>query len=356
MNRILVVDDDRHSLELLNQELTDLGYEVLAAGGGKSALATLSRERIDLVLLDIMMPEVSGIDVLQAIRRKHTIMDLPVIMVTVRSGTDDLVQSLALGANDYVTKPINLSVLLARVRTQLHLGRLAALKEEFFRIATHELNAPLMAVTCGASLVAESVPVGAAMTEEMHGMLTKILFRASEMQQSINGFLDTHAIEEGEAALKLAPTDLNAIVQRVVEDNQAYAQTKGITLRLCLDSGLPTIPADSNRIRHVVQNLIGNALKYCREGDRVTVHTQSDEGKAGVEVSDSGPGLSSEDLQKAFRGRGPLSNQPTGEERSFGLGLAICKRLVNLHGGEVGAHNNPDGGSTFWFRLPLGKA
>lgn len=349
---ILVVDDDPLSLDLLEQELTDVGYQVILADGGRAALEVLSVNRIDLVLLDIMMPAVGGLDVLKTVRQTRSAGELPIIMVTAKDHPVDIVESLSMGANDYVTKPIDLSVLLARIKTQLHLKQLAEIKDEFLQIASHDLNAPLMTIIAGASLLKESVPPGTVMTPEIDQVVSRILYRSSDMQRIISDFLDFHAIEDGKLRLDLRPVDLNAVGKDVTESARDYANSKGILISFELEPSLPRVMADENRVTQVVQNFLSNAVKFCSQKDRVVVRTRSENGSVVLEVSDSGPGLTNKDLQKVFTKHEHLSRQPTGGERSYGLGLAICQKLIDLHGGEIGVHNNPDGGSTFWFRLP----
>jgi two-component system sensor histidine kinase/response regulator len=353
MNSILVVDDDPFCLDLLQQELTDIGYQVRLADSGEVALGEIASVGIDLVLLDIMMPNMSGIDVLKTVRQTFSPADLPIIMVTAKDHSADIVESLSLGANDYVTKPIDLPVLLARVRTQLHLKHLAEIKDEFLQIAGHDLNAPLMTIVAGASLVNDSIKPGEMMTEDMHQVLSRILYRASDMERIISDFLDLHAIEDGRIRIDTIPTDLNGIASDAVESTRDYASTKGIELSLSLDPHLPLVKADGNRIKQVVHNFLSNAVKFCSTGQEVRLRTRMDNASAILEVSDSGPGLTEQDLGRVFVERGHLSSKPTGGERSFGLGLAISKRLIDLHGGEIGARNNPDGGATFWFGLPV---
>jgi signal transduction histidine kinase len=353
MNDILVVDDDQLSLDLLSQELTDAGYETRLAGGGEDALDAVRTNGVDLVLLDIMMPRVSGIDVLREIRREHSIADLPVIMVTAKDHSADIVRSLSYGANDYVTKPIDIAVLLARVRTQLHLKRLSDMKDEFMKMATHDLNQPLMTIMTGSSLVLDTVPAGAAMPEEMRDVLSRILTRSEEMRRIIIDFLEFHAVEDGGIKLGKTPTSINDIIRTATEGSEHYYRIKGLSVDLLLDLNLPPVEVDTTRIQQVFQNLLHNAIKFSGEGGKITVATSFEDGRAVVELADSGPGLSEEEMRKVFDRPERLSPQSSGGEKSFGFGLAICRRLVDLHGGEIGVRNNEGPGATFWFRIPV---
>lgn len=353
LGRLLVVDDNEMNRDLLSRRLQREGYAVDVAEGGAEAIARLDDGGYDLTLLDVMMPEVSGLDVLRHVRERQTLAEMPVIMVTARDQSGDVVEALALGANDYVTKPIDFPVLMARVRTHMHLRRLSQLKDEFLRIASHDLKNPLTEIMGVASLVEAMVPPGTPMPERLHGMVAKQKGAAKRMQTIIEDFLDFQAAENGALRLNMQPVALDALAEEVVAGAQVAAQAKGIALRTEPEAGLPTVSADKDRLGQVVQNFVDNAVKFGRSGDSVVVRVRQDGAKVLLETVDSGPGLRDGDFAKVFTKYGRLSNRPTGGEKSMGLGLAIAKQLVQQHQGEIGVRNNPEGGATFWFSLPL---
>jgi two-component system, sensor histidine kinase and response regulator len=227
------------------------------------------------------------------------------------------------------------------------------MKDEFLRIASHDLKNPLSTILMSAHIARDRVPPGATMPENVHNMLTFIVRRGEEMQRIIRDFLDFNALEDGNLSLDLAPTNLNDAVRNVVEVNLDYANQKQIELFAELDPELPRLNADEARVTQVMTNLVGNAIKFCSAGERIMVRTRTDNGSAVLEVCDEGPGLTEDDLGKIFVKYSRLSNKPTGGENSSGLGLAICKKMIELHGGKIGVHNNTEKGATFWFTLPL---
>lgn len=350
---LLVVDDNEMNRDMLTRRLQREGYTVTPADSGYQALELLKTERFDLIVLDVMMPGLNGYQALQIIREAHSIADLPVILATAKDQSEDVVEGLRLGANDYVTKPIDFPVLMARLQTHLQLKQLAQLKDEFLRIASHDLKNPLSSILMSAHIILEYVPPGTVMAEDNYELLTFIVRRSQEMQRIVTDFLDFQAMADSKLILDIKPTDLNQIAQSVTDDNQEYARSKSVTLYSELDGALPPISADSARLAQVTQNLIGNAIKFGPLGTEVHVHTLTEDGAVVLEVRDSGPGLTSDDLSKIFVKYARLSNKPTGDEKSSGLGLAICKQVIELHGGKIGARNNPDKGATFWFSLPL---
>ncbi len=351
---ILIVDDNPDNLDMLSRRLVRQGYKVDLADGGGKALEMVSRQRFDLVLLDVMMPDIDGLQVLTTLRKTNSIADLPIIMATAKDQSSDVIEALKLGANDYVTKPIDFPVLLARLQTALNLKYLSQLKDEFLRIASHDLKNPLWSVQTATQMVAEMVPVGEVMDEQAARMLALVSKQAQEMQRIVEDFLDFQAAEDGQLNLALEITDLNAIARQAVEINRDYAHRKGTDLSLELDENLPKLKADPARLSQVANNFIGNALKFSPKGATApVVRTRAEDGLVFLEVSDAGPGLKEEDLRRVFGKYARLSNSPTGGEKSSGLGLAICKQMIELHGGQVGVQNNPDQGATFWFRLPV---
>ena len=182
---LLVVDDNEDNRDMLARRLKRQGYAVDVAEDGTQALGMIAAANYDLVLLDIMMPGLSGIDVLTTLRTRHSVADLPIIMATAKDESEDVVNALKLGANDYVTKPIDFPVVLARIRTQLSLKRLSALKDEFLRMASHDLKNPLTVILGAVKVVQTLVPPGATMTDTSYDLLRRMTSRATDMQRMI---------------------------------------------------------------------------------------------------------------------------------------------------------------------------
>jgi two-component system sensor histidine kinase/response regulator len=350
---LLVVDDNEMNRDMLSRRLKREGYTVSIAEDGYQCLDMLKTTKFDLILLDIMMPGLSGFEMLPMIRQAHSLADLPIIMATAKDQSEDVVEGLKLGANDYVTKPIDFPVLLARVNIHLKMKNLAQLKDEFLRIASHDLKNPLSTILMSAHIVRDKVPPGTEMPEQIHNMLSFIVRRGEEMQRIIRDFLDFQAMEDGNVGLDLAPTSLNEIAKQIVDINKEYADSKEVALYAELDEALPQTKADAARLSQVAQNLLGNAIKFSPKGSVTVVRTRNSDGTVTLEICDSGPGLSEDDMQKVFTKYARLSNKPTGGESSSGLGLAICKQMIDLHGGKIGVHNNPEHGATFWFSIPI---
>ena len=184
--------------------------------------------------------------------------------------------------------------------------------------------------------------------------ILQLLYKTCEnMQNVIDGFLNTESLGNSGAALKRQHAPLNNIVNKSIQNNAEYAKKKGIVLRQELAKDLPEIELDEFRITQVMDNLIGNAMKFSPKDTVTTVRTRSDGEYIYAEVCDEGPGLTEDDMRKLFQRHARLSNRPTGGESSTGVGLSLSKQLIEQHHGVIGARNNPARGATFWIRLPV---
>ena len=354
--RLLVVDDNEMNRDLMSLQLRKQGYQVSVAASGYEALELLDsqeKQPFDLILLDIMMPGMNGLDMLLEVRKKHSMLNLPIIMVTADDLEESIIEALQRGANDYLVKPLNLQVAIARVRTQLTLKELDDLKGEFVRFASHDLKKPLIVamdiVECLRQDCVPDKPVKQDIPE-----ILQLLFKTCEnMQNVIDGFLNTESLGSGNRELKRQHTLLNNIVSNSIQNNAEYAKKKGIILKQELADDLPEIELDEFRINQVMDNLIGNAMKFSHKDTVTTVRTRCDGEFIYAEVCDQGPGLTQEDMGMLFQRHARLSNLPTGGETSTGVGLSLSKQLIEQHNGVIGACNNPDRGATFWIRLPL---
>ena len=230
--------------------------------------------------------------------------------------------------------------------------KLDEMKDEFLRIASHDLKNPLSCILGFASTLDRHASLDMPLTEEAHFVCTRIVANCQIMQQIIEDFFDFQALEDGELKLSREVVEINNLAREVLERNAGNATKKAIRLKLELDSGALLVKADKVRIDQVLENLVSNAIKFSPGGGELTVCTRKTNGWIRVEVRDSGPGIADEEMHKLFVKYAKLSNAPTGGEKSSGLGLTICKKLIELHDGRLEVCNNSMGGATFSFELP----
>jgi signal transduction histidine kinase len=354
---VLIVDDITKNLQVVGTILRQAGYAVTPATSGAEALDGLRENLPDLILLDLMMPEMDGLEVCRRLKADPLTQPIPVIFLTASNEMEHLVKGFEVGAVDYVTKPFNSPELLARVRTHLELkhardtivrygqelSRLNEEKNEFMGIAAHDLRSPLNAVKGYSEMVLEDPALG----RENAELINRIQVAAVRMVEMVQNLLDANRIERGEMKLNLAPTDLAGAVAAVLETQRPHVAAKQQTLHWQNEAATALVMADSTVFTQVVENLVSNAVKYSPPGKNIIVRLKKHARGVRVEVQDEGPGLSTEDQKKLFGKFARLSAKPTGGEHSTGLGLSIVKKMVDAMNGKVWCESELGHGATF---------
>jgi len=360
---ILLVDDVQQNIQVVGTMLREVGYLVMPATSGAAAIQRVQKKLPDLILLDFMMPEIDGLEVCRRLKADPSTQSIPVIFLTASNEMNHLVQALQAGAVDYVTKPFNPPELLARVRTHLELKhsrdiivrysselrRLNEEKNEFMGIAAHDLRNPLGAIRGFSELILED---GQMTRADLEDCACRIRDTSTRMAEMVQNLLDANRIERGEMKLKLAPTELVAVVSSVVESLRPRAAAK--QQMVALESEAVPIHAlvDPGIVVQVLENLVSNAVKYSPPGKNTFVRLRRDAGAVRIEVRDEGPGLSSEDQKRLFGKFARLSAKPTGGEHATGLGLSIVKRMVEAMNGKVWCESELGQGATFIVTVP----
>jgi two-component system sensor histidine kinase/response regulator len=369
--RILVVDDITKNLQVVGTMLRNEGYDVMPATSGAQALERVRTELPDLILLDLMMPEMDGLDVCLRLKSDPATQQLPVIFLTASNEMEHLVKGFEAGAVDYVTKPFNAPELLARVRTHLELKHARQQlremndeKNEFMGIVAHDLRNPLGAVKGYAELISEETealqlldtPESARARGELRQCSARIREASARMAEMVQNLLDVNRIERGEMKVNVRPTDLCLVLATVVETQRPRTVAKQQNIHLASESAPVMVTIDPNIMVQVLENLVSNAVKYSPPGKNIFVRLKKDAGTVHCEVQDEGPGLSAQDQKKLFGKFARLSAKPTGGEHSTGLGLSIVKKMVEAMNGKVWCESELGKGATFIVALPIDSA
>ena len=360
---ILAVDDISKNLQVVGTLLRREGYRIVPATSGAQALERVRAETPDLILLDLMMPDMDGLEVCRRLKADALTLPIPVIFLTASNEMEHLVQGFEVGAVDYVTKPFNPPELLARVRTHLELkhardtiirygqelSRLNEEKNEFMGIAAHDLRSPLGTIQGFSDLLLDDPEMA---REEREDFTRRISDTATRMSEMVQNLLDANRIERGELKLNLAPTELSAPLSGVVEAYRPRAAAKQQSVHLQNEAPPVTVVVDPSVLVQVLENLVSNAVKYSPPGKDIFVRLKKLPDAVRCEVQDEGPGLSAEDQKKLFGKFARLSAKPTGGEHATGLGLSIVKKMVEAMNGRVWCESEPGRGALFIVQFP----
>jgi len=361
------VDDDRLNLRILGSILKGEGYTLAEASSGEEAIDTYARFHPDLVLLDVMMPGIDGFETCRRLKKAHAGTCAPVIFITAKNESDDVVEGLGAGGVDYLPKPFNGKEVLARIRSHLQnrilseelkrlveqLSNANAAKNRFLGMAAHDLRNPLASIRGLSEFLRDGAvgPLDAAQVD----IVNTIRDASQSMLDLVNELLDVATIEAGELKLRLEPHPLADLIAKSVALTNMDAARKKTRVIIDSSGASPTLPIDVAKMRQVIDNLLSNAVKYSPPGATITavIHLDAARGTCGFSVRDQGPGIPEGERDKLFKDFGRLSARPTAGEESTGLGLAICRKIVEAHNGSISVENLPSGGSEFRVTLPF---
>ncbi|MDR2054435.1 MAG: response regulator [Desulfovibrio sp.] len=355
--RILVVDDEPVNIQVLDNLLSIRDYRVTKAYNGAEALDFItSGEKFDLVLLDVMMPKISGYEVCSRLRETYSPYDLPVLMLTAKNQIQDVVLGLQVGANDYLQKPFDKEELLARVKTLLELksavtASMAATqaKNAFLANMSHEIRTPLNAVI-GLTHLLLKTPLD----DKQRDYTTKMGRAASTLLGIVNDILDFSKAEAGRLTLERIPLDVRRVFADVAACFQERSSDSGIALRFDLDPSIPSaLLGDPLRLHQIFINLVDNAFKFTKKGSVTVRATASNRGSRDVTlnfaVEDTGIGMRREQADRIFSAFSQADNSFTREYGGAGLGLTITREMVKLMGGEIDFTSEEGKGTIFRF-------
>lgn len=382
---ILIVEDNAATVELMEAQLQGEGYRVDSVGDGEQALARISETIPDLVLLDIVLPKKNGFEVCQALKSDSSTQSIPVIMVTALDDMESRAKGFALGADDFLSRPVDRSELIARVKAQLRIGRLhnelaresraaresgeqlelqqrvlksmstqlmeaSHLKYAFIVNMSHALRTPLN-VIIGFSEMLQDGLVGE-LNEKQAKYVENIRGSGRELQQLIANIVDVFKIDTGKVPLETTEFLLKDAIDSVMAAHETEAHNRGVRVAVKVAPGVARIVADPQKLTTIMGNLLSNAFRFTPDGGRVDVTAEELEGRVRICIADTGPGLSPEDCEMVFSEFYKVADPASPTGAGSGLGLAITRKLVMMHGGELWAESDEGAGARFIFTLP----
>jgi signal transduction histidine kinase len=390
---MLVVDDDPAVRLMLETILRDSGYsEVVTAESAIQAFRHLGMEDSDtapvsaeLILMDISMPEINGVEACRRIKSVSRLKDIPIMMVTGLADSKDLEAAFAAGATDYIIKPPNIVEMLARVRSATDVKRemdrrksayisdleaknrelerafaqleqknreleeASLAKTQILTTSTHELKTPLTSIIGYVDRILMRQDSVGQLNVKQQRYLETVQKNAHRLKALVDELLDVSRIEAGILELTLLDLEVGPEVEDVVQSMRNQLSDKQIKLDVAIPSDLPGIRADRLRFWQVISNLLSNACKYSPAGSTVTVTASEKEGMIQIDIADTGIGISSKDQARLFTKFFRADNSPTREVSGTGLGLYITKHLVEAHGGSIWTESRLGQGTTFHF-------
>jgi signal transduction histidine kinase len=351
--KIVIVDDSRSMRLQLEAMLITENYDITLLGDGKELLDKLPELMPDLIILDLMMPEVDGFEVCRYLKNNSQFQHIPVILVTIMEGKKALAQGLEAGAVDFLQKPVSKAELRARVRSMLRIKRqydeLQAtlhMREELSNMIVHDMSTPIVSVLLHATLMEEKIT-----DAQMLSHLEMIRMAADRLDSFVNDMLVLAKMEESKLRLNPSVVNINQLVLDAEQHFSIIAQSKGIELKLALPSLPLKMSVDSNLFRRVISNLLANALQYSPSGTTVTLsltvrYADDNEPHLCMQVIDQGAGIPEEYRNRIFEKFEVVDLKKKGVPQ-IGLGLTFCKMAVDAHGGNIFVKPNHPQGSVF---------
>ena len=352
--RVLLADDDQIGGKLLCHNLDADDLEIIPVHRSNDVFSSIERYQADIVLLDLLMPGISGMEILQQIRETYNLLQLPVIVITGQVNAVSAVNALRLGANDYILKPLNGELLRARIDLQLKLKALLNASEvgqerfEFLANVSHELRTTMHGILSYARFGQKKV--AEASRDKMLFYFSRITESATRLMALLDDLLDLSKMEAGKMNVQIQTYDLMQVIDMVHSEFMMILEEKEISFQINSPDFDTTVEIDPIRIGQVLRNLLSNAVKFSPQGSRIHMALENVPQGVLVKVIDQGPGLDASESELIFEKYIQGANMP---EHGTGLGLAIAKCIVEQHGGNIWVESNlSGGGSTFAFFLP----
>ena len=365
--KILIVDDVMSNVLLLKVLLTNEKFQIATASNGRQALDQVIKEKPDLVLLDVMMPDMSGFEVSQQLKANPEMAEIPIIFLTALNSTADIVKGFQVGGNDFISKPFNKEELIIRVTHQISLIAAKRIivaqteelrktiigRDKLYSVIAHDLRSPMGSIKMVLNMLILNLPSDT-IGPEMYELLTMANQTTEDVFSLLDNLLKWTKSQIGKLKVVYQDIDMVEVTEGVIEIFSMVAELKKISIRLETPSKLE-VYADIDMIKTVIRNLLSNAIKFSNEETEILVTVQEQEGMAVVSVKDSGCGIDEENQKKLLHTDTHFSTFGTNNEEGSGLGLLLCQDFVIKNGGRLWFTSAKGEGSTFSFSIPLKK-
>ncbi len=362
--KILIVDDVMSNILLLKVLLKNEKFNIVTAMNGNGAIETTKKEMPDLILLDVMMPDISGYEVAQHLRALPEYNDIPIIFLTALNTTSDVVKGFKMGGNDFISKPFNKEELIIRVKHQIslvaakriitqkteELTRTIMGRDRLYSVIAHDLRSPLGSIKMVLNMLILSLP-SETIGEDMFQMLTMANQTTEDTFSLLDNLLKWTKSQIGRLKYVSQVNDIVSLTESVIEIFVMMAQVKNVRITLDAPSHLE-IRMDVDMIKTVIRNLISNALKFSNENTVINVTLKEESERILISVEDHGLGIKEVDKEKVLHPEAYFTTYGTKQEEGSGLGLQLCTDFVKRNGGTLNFTSEYGKGSRFFFYIP----
>ena len=365
--KILIVDDVVSNVLLLKVLLKNEKFKTVTASDGLEAIQQAEKELPDLILLDVMMPQMDGFETAMHLKNNPATAGIPIIFLTALNSTQDIVKGFQAGANDFITKPFNKEELLVRVNHQISLVAAKKLilerteelrktivgRDKLYSVIAHDLRSPLASIKMVLNMMVLGVSEDV-IGKEMYQMLQMVNHSTEDVFSLLDNLLKWTKSQIGKLNVVYQDFRIDEVVEGVLDIFSLVSKSKNI--QLVNDSiDTVTVHADVDMVKTILRNLLSNALKFSYEGSQIIIGSQMETDKVIVSVKDSGKGMSAEDKEKLLKTETHFSRYGTNNEEGSGLGLLLCQDFAIKNGGDLWFESEEGKGSTFFFSIPLKK-
>lgn len=376
---VLFLDDEESVLSSVKRLLFSEPFDIVTTTDYEEALTIIAKEKIKVVFSDERMPKISGVKFLEMVKERHP----DIVRILFTGYTDIATAEKAINIGEiyrFINKPWNSQELKQVIHQAMEhhnlvisnrdlleatkkkneeleiankkLKALYEVQREFTSTVSHELRTPLASIKTAIDLVMKRT-VGE-VSAEQEDVLGRAKNNVDRLKRLVDNVLDLTKMEEGKLSMNFGANDINHLITEVVASQKDVAQSKGLSLSAQLDSTMPKVVIDSDRIMQVLNNLINNAIKFTVQGG-ITISSQNHfaQNHIVIKVSDTGKGIAEKDLLKLFEKFQQVESAQDNESGGTGLGLAISREIIHLHGGKIWVESTLGQGTSFFFNLPL---
>jgi len=365
--KLLIVDDNADNILVIGKILNELEINTYNAHSEKEALTLIKQHDFFLILMDVEMSKMDGIETINQLKTNKTAQQIPIIFISsISTDTKIITDGYNLGVVDYIYKPINPHILKSKINIFLNISlqhilletevkeRIKAeqLQDDFVSVVSHELRTPLTAIQGSIGLLAGGLM--GELTKEGQNMLDIAMSNCNRLLVLVNDLLDIQKIDQGKIVLQCTPIEINALIKQSIIENSGYSEKLNVHYEFIEPNINPILFIDKQRIAQVLANLLSNAAKFTPKGETILITVKmKDENTVRISVIDPGSGIPKEFQSKVFSKFAQADSSANRSKGGTGLGLSISKSIIDNHKGQIDFISTEGDGTTFFFDLPL---